>query len=192
MMDCLTSLYIDDEMNLDEKVQFIEHIRKSKDAFREAMDLLEQERLLRCALAVSSPSPVATRPGWKKVFKIWWAAHFRLLSAAAAGLAIGLLLFILFPNPVPVLLPQTSRFVIYVPEARQVELSGTFTDWQRLSMEPVGRTGYWELNIPLSSGEHRYVFILDDSQLITDPTQPHMERDDFGGENSILKIGGQV
>ena len=188
-MEYLTSLYIDDEMNLDEKVQFIENIRKSEEAFLEAMDLLAQERLLRRALMPPAPAP-ESRPGWKKVLKIWWAAHFRQLFAATSGMALGLLLFLLFSNPV--LPTQTTRFVIFVPEARQVELSGTFTDWQRLPMEPAGRTGYWELNIPLSSGEHRYVFILDNQQHITDPTQPHKERDDFGGENSILKIGGQV
>lgn len=189
MMDCLTSLYIDDEMDLDEKVQFIENIRKSDDMYREALDLLAQERLLRCALAAPKTVPAA-RPGWKSVLKLWWAAYFRPLAAAAAGLAVGFLLFVVYPAPDPQ--PQKSRFVIFLPKARQVELSGTFTEWQRLPMQPVGRTGYWELNMPLTSGEHRYVFILDNDQRITDPTQPHREWDDFGGENSILKIGDQA
>jgi hypothetical protein len=189
MIDYLNSLYIDDEMNLDEKVQFIENIRKSDDAFRQAIDLIAQERLLRCALALPSPNPV-TRTGLKKILKIWWAAHFRSLTSAAAGLLAGLLLFILYPTPTP--LPQTNRFVIFLPQARQVELSGTFTEWRRLPMQPVGRTGYWELNIPLTPGEHRYVFIINNDQRITDPTQPHREHDDFGGVNSICKIGNQV
>jgi hypothetical protein len=192
MMDYLNSLYIDDEMDLDEKVQFIETIRKSEDAYREAMDLLAQERLLRCALAVSSTVPDAG-PGWRKIFKIWWAAHSRPVTAAVAGLAVGLMLFVLYPIH-PALIPEsrTSRFVVFLPQAERVELSGTFTEWQRLPMQPAGRTGYWELNIPLTSGEHRYVFILDDGRRITDPTQLHKERDDFGGENSIIKIGDQV
>lgn len=189
MMDYLSSLYIDDEMNLDEKIRFIENIRRSDETYRQTMDLLLQERLLRSALALFSPSPV-TRPGWRKILKIWWAAHFRTLSAAVTGLVVGLLFFVLYPTPNPI--PQTNRFVIFLPQAQKVELSGSFTEWQRMPMHPVGRTGYWELSIPLYSGEHRYVFILDDNQRISDPTQPHTEWDDFGGENSILKIGNRV
>ena len=189
-MDYLNSLYIDDEMDLDEKVQFIENIRKSTVFYRQAMDLLAQERLLRQALMRPASAPAA-RPGWGRVLKIWWAAHARpLAAAAAAGLAVGILLFVMHPSPAQ--LTQTSRFVIFLPQARHVELSGTFTDWRRLPMQPVGRTGYWELSMPVPSGEHRYAFILDDGRRIADPTQPGREWDDFGGENSILKIGGQV
>ncbi len=185
----LASAYIDDEMDLDEKVDFIQDIRKSDDAYRGAMDLLAQERLLRRALRDPSFVP-RVRTGWGDVLKIWWAAHVRPLAAAAVGLAVGLLIFIFYPSPA--FPPQTSRFVIFLPQARQVELSGTFTEWRRMPMQPVGRSGYWELNIPLSSGEHRYVFILDEDQRMADPTQPHRERDDFGGENSIIRIGDRT
>jgi hypothetical protein len=189
MRDYLASAFIDDELDLDEKVVFIRNIRKSDDAYRGAIDLLTQERLLRCALRAPSSVP-AVRRGWRDVLKIWWAAHVKPLAAAAVGLAVGLLIFIFYPSPA--LPPQTSRFVIFLPQARQVELSGTFTEWQRLPMQPVGRSGYWELNIPLNSGEHRYVFILDDDHRMADPTQPHREWDDFGGENSIIRIGDRT
>ena len=189
MKNYLASAYIDDEMDLDEKVAFIQNIRRSDDVYRGAMDLLTQERLLRCALRAPSAAPTI-RAGWRDVLKIWWAAHVRPLAAAAAGLAVSLLIFIIHPSPG--LPPQTSRFVIFLPQAREVALSGTFTEWQRLPMQPVGRSGYWELNVPLSSGEHRYVFILDDDRRMPDPTQPHRERDDFGGENSIIRVGDRT
>ena len=192
MMEYLNSLYIDDEMDLEEKIRFVENIRKSDEAYSQALDLLEQEKLLRYALKEPVTVPAA-KPGWKKVFKIWWAAHFRPLSAAAAGLAVGLMLFIFYPmQSTPLPESRISRFVVFLPQARQVDLSGSFTDWRRMPMQPVGQTGYWELSMPLNSGEHRYVFILDDDRRIADPTQLNRELDDFGGENSIIKIGGQA
>lgn len=189
MRDYLASAYIDDEMDLDEKAAFIRSIRESDHAYREAQELLAQERLLRRALMAPETVP-APRPEWRNVLKLWWAAHFRPLAAAAAGLAAGLMLFTLYPTPA--LPPQIARFVVFLPQARQVDLAGTFTEWQRLPMQPVGRSGYWELNIPLSSGEHRYVFILDNGRRMPDPTQPHREWDDFGGENSILRTGDRT
>ena len=50
MRDYLASAYIDDEMDLDEKAAFIRSIRESDHAYREAQELLAQERLLRRAL----------------------------------------------------------------------------------------------------------------------------------------------
>jgi hypothetical protein len=55
-------------------------------------------------------------------------------------------------------------------------------------MNRIGGSGYWETELELSSGEHRFVYILDDSRRIVDPTIPIREKDDFGGENSILSV----
>jgi 1,4-alpha-glucan branching enzyme len=85
-----------------------------------------------------------------------------------------------------------NRFVIYEPAADRVELVGSFTDWQRTPMEPVGESGYWELHLRLPTGEHRFAYILDGARQMADPTLPVRERDDFGGENSILSVGEKV
>ena len=69
-----------------------------------------------------------------------------------------------------------------------MELAGTFTDWQRKPMKRIGDSGYWELRLDLHSGEHRFSYILDGSQQVADPTLPGKEKDDFGGENSILSV----
>ena len=98
----------------------------------------------------------------------------------------GLLLFVFVTNPArPISL---NRFVIYEPAASQVELVGSFTDWKRTAMMPIGNSGYWELRLELPFGEHRFAYILDGSKQITDPTLPVREKDDFGGENSILTV----
>jgi len=87
---------------------------------------------------------------------------------------------------------EPYRFVIYEPDARQVEITGSFTGWKKVSLEKRGAGGYWEVTLPLSTGEHSFTYILDGSRKVADPTLPSSEMDDFGGENSILYTGGNA
>ena len=73
-----------------------------------------------------------------------------------------------------------------------VELIGSFTGWQRTPMMPVGATGYWELRLNLPYGEHRFAYMLNGSRRMADPTVQVREKDDFGGENSILNVEVQI
>ena len=47
MNDYLISLFIDNEMDLDEKIEFVETVHSNHAFTPEAVDLLEQEKLLR-------------------------------------------------------------------------------------------------------------------------------------------------
>ena len=82
----------------------------------------------------------------------------------------------------------SNRFVIFEPAASQVELAGSFTGWRRVTMQRIGNSGYWELNLQLPTGEHRFTYILDGDRRIADPTLPASEADDYGGQNSILRV----
>ena len=46
-MDYLSSMYIDDEMNLEEKKQFVEKIRSERMFYKLTLDLLAQEQQLK-------------------------------------------------------------------------------------------------------------------------------------------------
>ena len=59
-------------------------------------------------------------------------------------------------------------------------------------MQRIGSSGYWEINLPVPSGEHRFAYILDGDRRISDPTLPASEKDDFGGENSILSVEERI
>jgi hypothetical protein len=59
-------------------------------------------------------------------------------------------------------------------------------------MAPIRNTGYWELRLQVPSGEHRFAYILDGSKQMPDPTLPVREKDDFGGENSILTVEERI
>jgi hypothetical protein len=188
MMDCLASMYIDNELTLEEKVRFIDRIQINPPFYEDTRSLLLQERLLRAAPdtpMIPHRTPIAVTFGdrFKKLL--------RPMVYLTAGFALAMLL-IFSRAAEPVAQPIINRFVIYEPNASQVELIGSFTDWQKTPMMPIGATGYWELRLNLPSGQHRFAYILDGNRQITDPTMPVREKDDFGGENSILNVEAQV
>jgi hypothetical protein len=178
----LISLFIDDELDLDEKIGFVEAVHADGKLKDETLGLLRQEKLLRSEAVHQVPEfrPVERRPLWK----------FRRLlpiGTLAAGLgAAAVLLALLWPSQEPALRPY--RFVIYQPEARAVEIAGTFTGWNRVPLRRAGGSGYWELTLDLPEGDHRFSYIAEDGRRLADPTLAGRERDDFGGENSILTV----
>ena len=186
-MEYLSSMYIDNEMDLGEKRVFLEKIRSDQEFYTLTLDLLAQEQLLQ-------KQPVMLEPEfgkkWQPPVRINPGLYLKPLGFATAGFAAALLLMFFSVFQVPSL--QNNRFVIFEPGAGQVELAGSFTGWQRVPMNRVGDSGYWELNLPVVSGEHRFAYILDGNLQISDPTLAAQEKDDFGGENSILNITGHI
>lgn len=189
-MDYLSSMYIDNELNLEEKVQFLEKIRSEEEFFQETVALLDQEKLLRTQpekLKLLIPAETRIRPDLKS----WISNLFRPMIYAGSGFALAtLILFNLTTDATDATdqLTTAGRFVIFEPAVSRVELTGTFNGWQRMEMKQIGNTGYWELNLRLPAGEHRFAYILDGSRRMADPTQPAREKDDFGGENSVITI----
>ena len=190
MIEYLSSMYIDNELNLGEKVQFIEKIRSEEEFFQETVALLHQEKLLRTQpekLKVLVPAETRIRPDLKN----WIGNLLRPMIYAGAGFALAaLILFNLTPDATDATdqLTTAGRFVMFEPAVSRVELTGTFNGWQRMEMKQIGNTGYWELNLRLPAGEHRFAYILDGSRRMADPTYPAREKDDFGGENSVVTI----
>ncbi len=178
-MKHLSSQYIDDEMTLQEKQTFITSIRKDEQFYIITRDLIEQEQVLRSHLSALKPK--------LRGLQISKAKPIGYALACSVLVVLGYLLNIHSPETIaPPLV--SSRFVIYQPEAHQVELAGSFNGWKKIPLTPIGSSGYWEARIPLSSGEYRFAYILNGDKKIADPTVPGREQDDFGGVNSILHI----
>jgi 1,4-alpha-glucan branching enzyme len=112
------------------------------------------------------------------------------LAAALAVLALGLLLHRGSPSPDEAALAAEYRFAVYLPQASQARIIGSFTDWAPLPMRKVGNSGYWTLTIKIPPGEHRYSYEVDGENRLADPSVATREQDDFGGENSVIVIGG--
>jgi len=194
MNEHLISLYIDNELTLKEKIDFVETVAADEIFTRDTCALLRQEQTLVAVLAGTSPKHhVAPRPAGQKWLNI---LRPKMVAVGLAGVALYCLVAF-FPFArylVPPAVPgdQNYRFVLYLPEAGDASVIGTFSDWSPIPMQRVGDSGYWTLNLQLAPGEYRYNYLIEQHTRIYDPTIPDRETDDFGGENSILNIGTQI
>jgi len=191
MKEYLISLYIDNELDLDEKMTFVTTVHGDRSFTEEALTLLRQEKRLRATLthpmAVPAGPPIPDRNALPRppFFSSW----FKPIAGFALAMILGGLFFLLYPKPASVLGPEEQhRFVIYLPESSQARIAGTFTGWQPVPMERVGTSGYWTLTLPVGRGEHRYSYLIEDGRQIADPTVAAREQDDFGGENSVIEV----
>jgi hypothetical protein len=185
MQDYLISMFIDDELNLDDKIEFVETVHEDRKFKDETVDFLRQEKVIRTEVVDKLPFvklQLKEKPG----FQFW-----RPMVIFASGLAAALILFF-FTQPPREPLSTAHRFVIYQPGVEQVEITGSFTDWRALPMTRDGNSDYWEVTIDVPAGEHRFSYILEGDQRLADPTILTREKDDFGGENSILEVNLQT
>lgn len=181
MNDSMISMFIDDELDLDDKVEFVERVHGDKPFKDETIDLLRQEKLIRSEVVDQVPSvELNVRKGLPR-------SLLRPVGVVASALAAAIfLLFLFMPSRVSKCSPY--RFVIYRPDARKVEITGSFNNWTRIPMRRAGARGYWEIILDLPKGEHRFTYVLEGHQKFPDPTMPSQEEDDFGGKNSILVV----
>lgn len=190
MNEELISQYIDDELDLDEKIVFVQTVHADGRFADEAVALVQQEQRLRAV-----PTDVLARvphslslPAAKPSPRWWWPVGGLGVAAAMAGL-----LLFLWQAPTPQApLVEQRRFVLYLPEVDRASLVGTFTGWQPVAMERIGGSGYWTLTLQVPTGEHRYSILVDDGRLLADPTVATREQDDFGGENSVIEVRATI
>lgn len=178
------SMFIDNELNIDEKIDFVKKVHTEEEFYAEAIDLVEQEKLLRSDVATFEPQT----PVMKARKKINLKSFIPVLRVAEFGVMAALVLFFIsFIQPGHEDL-VSKRFVIFQPEASSVQISGSFTGWKDIPMKMIGPSGYWEIELDVTRGEHKYVFIVGDDIKIADPTILMRERDDFGSENTVLNV----
>jgi len=185
MKDYLISMFIDDELDLDDKIDFVETVYDNCPFKAETVDLLRQEKEIRSEVVDRIP-PVRIQPREKKAF-----SPLRPIGIFASGLAVALLIFFLMVPSKPEL-SAAHRFVIYQPGVKQVAITGSFTNWNAVPMKRTGNSGYWEITFELPAGEYRFSYILEGKRQLADPTILTREKDDFGGENSILEVTRQT
>ncbi len=190
MKDHLISMYIDDELDIDAKIDFVETVHADRAFTDEALELLEQEKLIRAEVTGRCPLWVPGTTSEKPSLAMRLRAWLRPAAVFASGLATAVLALLLVsrgPDPRP---EVPYRFVIYQPEAARAEIAGTFTGWQALPMKRAG--GYWEITLALPRGVHRFNYILDRTRRQADPTILTREMDDFGGENTVIEVKAGV
>ena len=84
----------------------------------------------------------------------------------------------------------TVLFTLDMPNASQVELIGSFSQWKpgRYSMLWNERLGRWELSVGLDRGRYEYAFLVDGKKVVPDPKAMLHQDDGFGNRNSVLII----
>jgi hypothetical protein len=141
------------------------------------------------------------RPGrrWNRVLARWvsdlWRARevsfrvrpaYGLVGAAAIGIVFAIQGW-RASSVSTVAPPVLVQFRLEAPDASNVRLAGSFTDWQRQYELYQVAPGLWAITIPLPPGVHEYAFLLDDRRWVADPYAPAVD-DGFGGTNSRLAL----
>ena len=70
------------------------------------------------------------------------------------------------------------KFFVTVPHAAKVELAGDFNRWGKDPIVLKGyRKGYFETSVALTSGEYKYVFLVDGKDVLDPSNQDRMTVD---------------
>lgn len=78
------------------------------------------------------------------------------------------------------------RFVVKVPRATRVEVSGSFSDWQPIALQRSGDT--WSGEIAVEPGTHQYSFLIDGETWYLPPDAVDVIDDGFGRRNATLVV----
>ena len=158
---------------------------------------------------------MATLPA--RVPTSWWqrAVHWLMqpqpvtVRPATIGLAgaVAMLSILLLNQPEPTSIMPTPVMptltvsspntpVIYVqfafahPEAQSVTVAGDFNDWdaEATPLRDTDGDGVWTGLIALRPGMHKYMFVVNGEQWVTDPEAERYVDDGFGNRNAVIAI----
>jgi len=89
----------------------------------------------------------------------------------------------------PKKIPEGILFTLDSPDARDVAVTGEFTNWSRegIPMKRDAETGRWAAVVNVQPGEYEYRFIVD-GVWIRDPNNRDYIRNEFGQVNSLLIV----
>ncbi len=81
------------------------------------------------------------------------------------------------------------EFSLEAPEATTVAVAGDFSDWATdFVLDDADGDGIWTGRIPLSPGLHKYMFVVDGTEWVTDPHAQRYADDGFGNRNAVLAV----
>ncbi|MBN1424139.1 glycogen-binding domain-containing protein [Candidatus Fermentibacteria bacterium] len=128
---------------------------------------------------------------WGERIRSLWPGQGRWVIPAVAGA----MATVLCAFGVPLITGGTNRpvevtFELHAPDARSVELIGSFNGWRRgeAALQGPDATGHWSVTVPLDPGRHEYLFVIDDRQMVPDPSASLYRPDGFGRTNAVIDI----
>ena len=76
--------------------------------------------------------------------------------------------------------------------ATSVSVAGEFNNWDA-SANPMTKDGSdWKIKLDLKPGKYMYKFVVNGTDWKPDPNNPDTEDDGYGGENSVITVGGKT
>lgn len=83
-----------------------------------------------------------------------------------------------------------TRFVYIDKEAKSVSVAGDFSGWKPIELTKKNLNGdqVWTGLIPMDRGEHRYMFVKNGEQWVTDPLAAVQQDDGFGNKNAVIYL----
>ena len=109
-MNEIISLFIDDEMNLEDKIGFIERLRNHSSFADETLDLLRLEKLVRSDVVTAVPLIQPVRPNIMRRFAKAFMQPIGWVSTGFAAALVALVIIaVTYPGPAPI---PKNRFVI--------------------------------------------------------------------------------
>lgn len=82
------------------------------------------------------------------------------------------------------------RFVYIDDEASQIAVAGNFSDWEPIELDnrEMGGKTVWTGLVPVERGEHRYMFVRDGEEWLSDPLAEIQRDDGFGNKNAVIYL----
>ncbi len=121
-----------------------------------------------------------------------------LTSLAVAGAAVAV--FLLLPNPTPdtaqlgpvAVTEILVEFSLEAPGATSVAVAGDFSGWESdFILDDANGDGIWTGRIPITPGLHKYMFVINGTDWVTDPRAQRYSDDGFGNRNAVLAVAPQ-
>ncbi len=115
------------------------------------------------------------------------------LAMAAAAVAV----VVLLPNGTPsepsigpvAVAEILVEFSLEAPGATTVAVAGDFSGWESdFVLEDADGDGTWTGRVPITPGLHKYMFVIDGTDWVTDPGAERYADDGFGNRNAVLAV----
>ena len=118
-----------------------------------------------------------------------------LPSLAMAAVAVAVI--VLLPNRTPdeptigpvAVTEILVEFSLEAPAATTVAVAGDFSGWESdFVLEDADGDGIWTGRVPITPGLHKYMFVIDGTDWVTDPGAQRYADDGFGNRNAVLAV----
>ena len=86
--------------------------------------------------------------------------------------------------------PVYVQFVFAAQNAQSVAVAGDFNSWQSdgIALRDADGDGVWTGLIPLRPGQHKYMFVVNGKEWVTDPGADRYVDDGFGMRNAVITV----